>query len=195
MSLLNNIYQELDQDIKKNFGKDIRFYRSKIREYNVTDEWQAICEIEGYNSNDLFNLIKESIQESQAKYNVEYFIFSQDELRDITDKNVKEYVFFPTLLLSYPEEHLDRFFIDTIIYLKHINKIMMHTFYSFTFYVILLIGGIKDESCDSYVRFFGNNYTGNELCGKRLHCPKRYNEKFSAINGITTSSSVYQCRV
>ena len=122
MSVFTSIYQELDQTIKRHFGKDLKFYRSKMREYNAPNEWHAICEIEGYDSVDLFNLIKKSIQESQAKYNVKYFIFSQEELNHITDKNVKEYAFFPTILLSYPEEHLDKFFIDTVIYLKHINK-------------------------------------------------------------------------
>jgi len=92
-----------------------------MREYNAGNEWQAICEIESYDPGDLFNLIKKSIQESQAKYNVKYFIFSEEELRE-TDKNVKEYAFFPTLLLSYPEEHLDRLLNDTIIYLKPITK-------------------------------------------------------------------------
>jgi type IV pilus assembly protein PilB len=93
-----------------------------MREYNAPNEWQAICEIEGYDPADLFNLIKKSIQESQAKYNVRYFIFSQEELNSITDKNIKEYAFFPTLLLSYPEEHLDRFLADAVIYLKPITK-------------------------------------------------------------------------
>jgi type II secretory ATPase GspE/PulE/Tfp pilus assembly ATPase PilB-like protein len=92
-----------------------------MREYNVPNEWQAICEIEGYDPGDLFNLIKKSIQESQAKYNVKYFVFSQEEV-DSTDKNVKEYAFFPTLLLSYPEEQLDRLLNDTVIYLKPITK-------------------------------------------------------------------------
>jgi len=121
MSVFNNIYEELDQAIKKQFGKDLKFYRSKAKEYNASNEWQAICEIESYDQSDLFNLIKKSIQESQAKYNVKYFIFSQDELNN-TDKNVKEYAFFPTLLLQYPEEYLDSVFADNVIYLKPSSK-------------------------------------------------------------------------
>ena len=69
----------------------------------------------------MFKLIKKSIQESQTKYNAKYFIFSEEELRE-TDKNVKEYAFFPTLLLSYPEEQLDKLLSDTVIYLKPITK-------------------------------------------------------------------------
>ena len=121
MSVFHSIYQELDQTIRRQFGKDLRFYRSKMREYNVPNEWQAICEIESYDPGDLFNLIKKSIQESQAKYNVKYFVFSQEEV-DNTDKNVKEYAFFPTEFLSYPEEQLDRFLSNTVIYLKPITK-------------------------------------------------------------------------
>jgi Type II secretory pathway, ATPase PulE/Tfp pilus assembly pathway, ATPase PilB len=121
MGVFHNIYQELDQTIRRQFGKDLRFYRSKMREYNVPNEWQTICEIEGYDPGDLFNLINKSIQESQAKYNVKYFVFSQEEV-DSTDKNVKEYAFFPTEFLSYPEEQLDRFLSNTVIYLKPITK-------------------------------------------------------------------------
>jgi len=122
MSVFNNIYQELDQTIRKNFGKDLKFYRSKMKEYNAPNEWQVICEVEGYGPGELFNLIKKSIQESQAKYNVKYFIFSQEELNDITDKDVKNYSFFPTLFLSYPEEYLDRLLAGTVIYLEPTTK-------------------------------------------------------------------------